>query len=75
MMANETPASVRYCSPTNSTCFTTCCEAAILPDQRKCPDCGRFVYPFSAAMSDREMSGYDSHKVDMARHNRCMGRR
>lgn len=36
-------ASVRYCSHTNSTLFTTCCGIAICDDQSKCPGCGEEV--------------------------------
>lgn len=36
---------VFLCSPTNSTMFTNCCEAAILDREWKCPGCGKEVYP------------------------------
>lgn len=66
-------ATVFYCSPTNSTTFTTCCSVAICPDQQKCPRCGEDVYPFFKGMSDQERresaGGYCHHNTDMARHS------
>lgn len=40
--------SVQYCSRTNSTLFTTCCECAICDDQSMCPVCGVEVIPRSS---------------------------
>ena len=39
-------AEVYYCSKTNSTCFTRCCEVAICDNQDACPACGEEV-PYS----------------------------
>lgn len=36
---------VYLCSPTNSTFFTTCCNAAINDHEEKCPVCNRDVTP------------------------------
>lgn len=62
---------VFYCSPTNSTFFTTCCETAINDNQQKCPACGKDVYPFHERMTDRERTeaagGYYHHNTRMAR--------
>lgn len=63
--------SVFYCSPFNSTFFTTCCRVAICDDQQKCPRCGEDVHPFYAGMSDSERrevaGGYWNHNTRMAR--------
>ncbi|MEX3914821.1 hypothetical protein AB4Y43_01050 [Paraburkholderia sp. BR10872] len=63
--------SVFYSSPTNSTFFTTCCQAAILDYQQKCPRCSKDVYPFFEGMTDRERddasAGYYNHNTRMAR--------
>jgi len=40
-------ARVRFCSHTNSTLFTTCCDVAICEDQDHCPKCGEDV-PYTA---------------------------
>jgi hypothetical protein len=62
---------VFYCSPTNSTFFTSCCETAICDHQQKCPRCRNDVYPFYEGMSDmaREEAagGYYNHNTRMAR--------
>ena len=39
--------SVYYDSPTNSTLFTTCCDAAITDRESSCPACGFEVDPSS----------------------------
>ena len=36
-------ASVYFCSPTNSTYFTTCCNVAVTKEETKCPRCGANV--------------------------------
>ena len=63
---------VYYCSPTNSTHFTTCCNVAIVPSQEKCPVCRLDVYPYDERMSDKQRAeaggGYHHHNVNMARH-------
>lgn len=65
--------SVFYCSPRNSTLFTTCCEVAILDYQQKCPRCQLDVYPFSETMTDKERreaaGGYYNHNTQLARHS------
>ena len=48
--------SVRYCSQTNSTLFTTCCGVAICHDESKCSVCKIEIWP----RSDR-----DRHDVAM----------
>ena len=64
-------AGVFYCSPTNSTFFTACCEVAICDDQQKCPSCRADVYPFYNGMPDAERAeaarGYYNHNTRMAR--------
>lgn len=59
--------SVFYCSPTNSTHFTTCCQVAICEDQQKCPRCKEDVYPFHEDMSPEERTeaagGYWYHNT------------
>ena len=37
---------VHYCSPTNSTLFTDCCNCAVV-EEEKCPSCGARVVPES----------------------------
>jgi hypothetical protein len=62
---------VYYCSSTNSTFFTKCCNVAICDDQQKCPRCKTDVTPFYGGMSesDRELAhgGYYHHNTRMAR--------
>jgi hypothetical protein len=62
---------VFYCSPTNSTFFTTCCEVAICDNQQKCPMCGKYVYPFTEGMTQKERDqaagGYYDHNTQLAR--------
>jgi hypothetical protein len=36
---------VFLCAPDNSTMFTTCCEVAILDDEKFCPKCRQDVTP------------------------------
>ncbi len=64
---------VFYCSPTNSTFFTTCCETAICDDQQRCPRCKSDVYPFHEGMTEAERAqaadGYYNHNTRMARSN------
>lgn len=64
---------VYFCSPTNSTYFTTCCNTAICDEQQKCPRCKSDVYPFYEGMTDRERNeaagGYYNHNTRMARWN------
>jgi hypothetical protein len=63
--------SVFYCSPYNSTFFTTCCEVAICDHQQRCPKCQKDVYPFFSDMTEKERDevagGYYHHKTRMAR--------
>lgn len=63
--------SVRYCSPYNSTFFTTCCDVAILDYQQRCPGCQKDVYPFHEGMTDTERDqaagGYYNHNTHMSR--------
>lgn len=70
---------VFYCSPTNSTFFTTCCEVAITDDQEKCPVCRKDVYPFHENMTPRERAeaggGYYHHNTRMARSSMARGSR
>lgn len=71
---------VYYCSPFNSTHFTTCCNVAITSSEQKCPRCRKDVYPFFEGMTDKERDeatgGYLHHKTEMARHDSCRrGRR
>jgi len=40
----ETEAYVYLASKTNSTMFTTCCEAAITNSEKQCPKCEKYVY-------------------------------
>lgn len=65
--------SVFYCSPTNSTHFTTCCKVAICDDQQKCPVCKEDVYPFYKGMSDEERrkaaGGYCNHNTRLSRNS------
>lgn len=62
---------VYYCSPYNSTTFTTCCNVAICYNQQKCPRCHKDVYPFYEGMNKRERdeaaAGYYNHNTRMAR--------
>jgi hypothetical protein len=62
---------VFYCSPTNSTFFTTCCETAICDHQQKCPRCKADVYPFYEGMDERDRDeaagGYYNHNTQMRR--------
>lgn len=61
---------VFYCSPYNSTHFTTCCKVAICSDQQKCPKCGEYVYPFYEGMTEddkKEYTGYFGHGANIAR--------
>jgi hypothetical protein len=64
-------ASVFYCSPTNSTFFTMCCQVAICDDEQKCPRCRQDVYPFFEGMSDEDRAqaagGYYNHNTRMMR--------
>lgn len=64
-------ANVYYCSDTNSTLFTTCCNVAICDDQQKCPSCMKEVYPFYEGMTSKERDeaagGYYNHNTRMAR--------
>lgn len=66
-------AGVFYCSPTNSTFFTTCCETAICDHEQRCPRCKKDVYPFVEGMTDEERDraagGYYNHNTRMARAN------
>jgi len=48
---------VFYCCCTNSTKFTTCCEAAICDDQTHCPICDEEV-PYSP--NERHIQGMES---------------
>jgi len=50
---------VFYCSKTNSTFFTDCCNVAINDSQRKCPVCREYVYPYAEGMSDDEIEALD----------------
>ncbi len=43
---------VYFCSQTNSTHFTTCCDVAICDDQAKCPVCKVDVTPRSSRGRD-----------------------
>lgn len=60
-----------WCNPTNSTFFTTCCEVAICDNERKCPRCRKYVYPYFEDMTEDEMEevggGYYNHRAHMAR--------
>lgn len=38
---------VRYCSPTNSTLFSTCCGCAVCDDELVCPHCKQEIVPRS----------------------------
>lgn len=38
-------AGVYFCSHTNSTFFTTCCELAVVDGEDDCPGCGEEVFP------------------------------
>lgn len=71
-------ASVYFCSPTNSTFFTTCCDVAICDDQQECPRCKKDVYPFADGMSDEDRNeaagGYYHHNTRMARWNSAFRR-
>lgn len=64
---------VYYCSGTNGTFFTTCCNVAICDDQQKCPVCKEDVYPFHEKMTEEERKqsagGYYNHNTRMARTN------
>lgn len=62
--------SVFYCSPTNSTHFTTCCHVAICDYQGKCPKCSSPIFP----EDDPDDLKYTPHQRFVMRHNRCMGR-
>ena len=70
--------SVRYCSPTNSTFFTTCCDKAICDDEQKCPGCKKDVHPFYEGMSDEDRreaaGGYCNHNTRVSR-MKAAGRR
>jgi len=71
---------VYYCSPTNSTYFTRCCDVAICDDQQKCPQCKKDVYPFEEGMTNKERDkaagGYYNHNTRIARmHNARANRR
>lgn len=63
-------AGVFYCSPTNSTHFTTCCEVAICDDQGKCPRCHTAVYP----EDDPDNLKHTPHERRVARHNMSFGK-
>lgn len=70
---------VFYCSPTNSTHFTTCCSTAILPHQQKCPRCKKDVYPFYETMDERDRreaaGGYYNANTQRSRDGMCRRRK
>lgn len=41
----ERTSTVYFCSPTNSTFFTTCCQVAVTGEQERCPTCKVEVLP------------------------------
>lgn len=49
--------SVYFCSPTNSTTFTTCCNTAIV-EEECCPECGEKV------------EGYEESNGQVTKNNR-----
>lgn len=56
-------AGVFYCSQTNSTTFTECCQVAVCDDQSDCPACGEPVWPQSAlGRHDAAMKKMYGHK-------------
>ena len=57
--------SVRLCSPTNSTMFTTCCGIAIRDDQELCPECRAEITPRSGA--DRWEAAFGPTRRENAR--------
>jgi len=48
-------AGVHFCSHTNSTKFTDCCDTAICDDEYKCPRCGKDIPSNPRARHDMAM--------------------
>jgi hypothetical protein len=64
-------AGVYYCSDFNSTHFTRCCNVAILPNEQKCPQCKKDVYPFNETMSRKERDNYGPSATHRVRSQYC----
>ena len=50
--SKDNPIGVFHCSPTNSTPFTKCCDAAITEREECCPSCGLYVIGWDSYYKD-----------------------
>lgn len=60
--SKDYPQGVYYCSPTNSTFFTRCCDCAITDREERCPSCGLYVVGWDSGNKNMSRSFYAKKK-------------